>query len=88
MDFVMALLFAPPGRMTGTAQLLLDTKPAPHRLFVEAAEIAHPSGCRHRQGVGMDSNAPKIEKGGIFSTFEAGILLKTNKTENALCLCH
>jgi hypothetical protein len=39
MDLVMALLCAPPGRMRATAQLLLDSKPAPHRLFVEAAEI-------------------------------------------------
>lgn len=39
MDLVMALLCAPPGRMRETAQFLLDSKPAPHPLFVEAAEV-------------------------------------------------
>src|ERR1700691_382324 len=49
-DFVMALLFAPPGLMRTTAQLLLDSKPAPHRLFVEAAEI----GIQADAGIGRE----------------------------------
>jgi hypothetical protein len=39
MNFLMALHFAPLDRMRVTAQALLDSKPAPHRLFQEAAEI-------------------------------------------------
>jgi len=50
MDFVMALLCAPPSRMRTTAQLLLDSKPAPHRLFVEAAEI----GIQADAGIGRE----------------------------------
>ena len=38
-NFVEALLHAPPGRMAVTAQALLDSKPALHPVFAEIAEI-------------------------------------------------
>jgi hypothetical protein len=65
MDFVMALQFAPPGRMTETAQLLLDSKPAPHRSFVVAAEI----GIQADLGIGRELEWIRMHrksKGGDF----------------------
>jgi len=66
MDFVSALLFAPPGRMRETAQLLLDSKPAPHRSFVEAAEI----GIQADAGIGWElewiRTRRRIKGGGFF----------------------
>jgi hypothetical protein len=38
-NFLEALLDAPPGRMAVTAQALLDSKPAHHPVFVEIAEM-------------------------------------------------
>ena len=39
-NFLMALLYAPPGQVGVTAQTLLASKPVPHPLFVEAAELS------------------------------------------------
>lgn len=77
-EFLKAMIDAPPGRVAETAEAILASKPIVHRLFREAAELAvqvETDICAEQRQL---RQRRKLKKNSVFATTEPGMLLKIN----------
>ena len=77
-DFLKAMIDAPPGRVAETAKAILASKPVILPLFREAAELAiqvEIDICAEQRQL---RQRRKLSKNSFFTTTEPGMLLKTN----------